>query len=126
MRREMTINGAQDQGRLVLRLRAEGLAGRAIAASHGMSHKSVTAVLEAADAAGVDWGDVKDRADGEVCGTLFPGHGEHQSVFAQADWDRVRKDKARVGVTLKLLHGDYADACACSGGLAMGYDVCSP
>ena len=33
------------RAKLVLQLRAEGLSGRAIAASQGMSRKSVTAVL---------------------------------------------------------------------------------
>lgn len=37
--------------KLVLQLRAEGLSGRAIAASQGMTRKSITAVLEAADTA---------------------------------------------------------------------------
>ena len=41
------------RAKLVLQLRAEGLSGRAIAASQQMSRKSVTAVLDAADAAGV-------------------------------------------------------------------------
>ena len=40
------------RAKLVLELRAEGLPGRTIAASRPMSRKSVTAVLEAADAAG--------------------------------------------------------------------------
>jgi transposase len=106
----------------VLQLRAEGLSGRAIAASQGMSRKSITAVLEAADAAGVGWDEIKDRSDGEVYGLLFPGRGEHQSVFAQPDWDRVHSQLARVGVTLKLLHGEYADACVSKGEPAMGYD----
>jgi transposase len=53
---------------------------------------------------------------------LFPGRGEHESVFAEPDWDRVHREMARVGVTLKLLHGEYADACAVAGDPAMGYD----
>lgn len=110
------------RAKLVLQLRAEGLSGRAIAASQQMSRKSVTAVLEAADAAGVGWVDVKDHTDTEVYALLFPGRGEHQSVFTQPDWDRVHKELARVGVTLKLLHGEYADECAAAGAPAMGYD----
>ena len=50
------------RAKLVLQLRAEGLSGRAIAASQGMSRKSVTAVLEAADTAGISWDDVADLA----------------------------------------------------------------
>lgn len=110
------------RAKLVLQLRAEGLSGRAIAASQAMSRKSVTQVLEAADAAGLAWDDVKDRADGEVYGLLFPGRGDHHSVFAQPDWKAIHKEMARVGVTLKLLHGEYADACAAAGDPAMSYD----
>ncbi|MGO1699884.1 MAG: IS21 family transposase [Micrococcaceae bacterium] len=110
------------RAKLVLQLRAEGLSARAIAASQAMSRKSVTAVLEAADAAGTDWEAVKDRADGEVYALLFPGRGEHHSVFAQPDWEQAHREMARVGVTLKLLHGEYADACATTGEPAMSYD----
>ena len=45
---------------LVLQLRAEGLSGLAIAASQALSWKSVTAVLDVADIAGVGWDEVKD------------------------------------------------------------------
>lgn len=110
------------RAKLVLQLRAEGLSARAVAASQAMSRKSVTAVLEAADAAGLSWDDVKDRADSEVYELVFPGRGEHQSVFAQPDWERVHKELARVGVTLKLLHGEYTDTCFATGVPAMGYD----
>jgi transposase len=110
------------RAKLILQLRAEGLSGRAIAASQGMSRKSITAVLEAADAAGIQWDDVAEKPEGEVYSLLFPGRGEHQSVFAQPDWDRVHREMARVGVTLKLLHGEYADECVATGAPSMGYD----
>ncbi|MEV7999354.1 IS21 family transposase [Arthrobacter sp. KFRI-F3372] len=110
------------RAKLVLQLRAEGLSGRAIAASQGMSRKSITAVLEAADAAGVVWDDIASSSEGEVYARLFPGRGEHQSVFAQPDWDQVHREMARVGVTLKLLHGEYADSLAAAGEPVMGYD----
>ena len=110
------------RAKLVLQLRAWGLSGRAISASQGMSRKSVTAVLEAADAAGVGWDVIKDLPEGEVYSLVFPGRGEHQSVFAQPDWDHVHKEMARVGVTLKLLHGEYADECSAENDPAMGYD----
>ena len=35
---------------------------------------------------------------------------------------RVHRELARVGVTLKLLHGEYADERATTGAPAMGYD----
>lgn len=59
----------------MLQLRAEGLSGRAIAAAQGMSRKHITAVLDAADAAGARWDDVADLPEGEVHELLFPGRG---------------------------------------------------
>ena len=110
------------RAKLVLRLRAEGLSGRAIAASQQMSRKSVMAVFEAADTAGVSWDDVSQRSNDEVYRLLFPGRGEHDTVFASPDWDQVHREMARVGVTLKLLHGEYSDSCAAERVPAMGYD----
>lgn len=84
------------RAKLILQLRSEGLSGRAIASSQGMSRKSITAVLEAADAADVSWDDVADRPDDEVYDLLFPGRGQHHSVFAQPDWEKVHRELARV------------------------------
>jgi hypothetical protein len=100
------------RAKLVLQLRAEGLSGRAIAASQGMSRKSIPAVLEAADAAGAVWDDIAGSTDRKVYARLFPGRGEHQGVFAQPDWDQVQRELARVVVTLKLMSSGYADSCA--------------
>jgi transposase len=110
------------RAKLVLQLRAEGLSRRAIAASQSISRNSIAAVLEAADAAGVRWDDIADRPEAEVYSLVFPGRGEHQSVYVQPDFAKVHRELARVGVTLKLLHGEYLDACAAAGEPAMGYD----
>ncbi len=96
------------RAKLVLRLRAEGFSGRQIA-GQGMSRTSVAAVLDAADREGVDYVDVADLDEAAVYSRLFPGRGEHESVHAQLDWDRVHRELAKVGVTLKLLHGEYLD-----------------
>ena len=109
------------KAKLVLRLRAEGLTGRQIAAQ-GMSRTSVAAVIDAADREGIGWDDVTELDEADVYARLFPGRGEHESVHAQPDWDKVHRELAKVGVTLKLLHGEYADACRAKGETAMGYD----
>ncbi|GAA4150194.1 IS21 family transposase [Leifsonia shinshuensis] len=109
------------KAKLVLRLRAEGLTGRQIAAQ-GMSRHSVTAVLDAADREGIGWDDIVELEEADVYARLFPGRGDYESVHAQPDWDRVHRELARVGVTLKLLHGEYVDACRSKGETAMGYD----
>ncbi len=109
------------KAKLVLRLRVEGFSGRQIAAQ-GMSRHSVAAVIDAADSEGLSWDDVVDLDEQAVYVRLFPGRGEHVSVHAQPDWEQVHKELARVGVTLKLLHGEYVDDCRTAGTTAMGYD----
>ena len=110
------------QAKLVLRLHAQGLSGRAIARSQGMSRRSVSDVLDAARAVGVGWDDVAGKTDGEVYALLFPGRGERESVYEQPDWARVHRELARVGVTLRIPHGEYVDGCRRTGKPHMGYD----
>ena len=110
------------QAKRVLELRAEGMTGRAIAVAQGMSRKSVLAVFDAADKIGLDRDGHLNRSETEVYSLLFPGRGEHESVFVQPDWDAVNKELAKVGVTLKLLHSEYVDGCAVKEQPAMGYD----
>ncbi len=110
------------QAKLVLRLHGQGLSGRAIARSQGMSRRSVADVLYAAKAAGIGWDDVANRPDDEVYALLFPGRGERESVYEQPDWGKVHRELARVGVTLRILHGEYVDECRQSGRPHMGYD----
>lgn len=109
------------KAKLVLRLRAEGFSARQIEAQ-GMSRHSVVAVFDAADREGIDYDAVAELDEAEVYARLFPGRGEYESVHAQPDWGQVHKELARVGVTLKLLHGEYVDACRADGSPAMGYD----
>lgn len=109
------------KAKLVLRLRSEGLSRRQIA-KQGMSRHSVDAVIAAADAEGVTFDDVADLPDADVYERLFPGRGEHHSVYAQPDWGQVHRELAKVGVTLKLLHGEYRDAYTAARTPVMGYD----
>lgn len=110
------------KAKLVLQLRAEGLSGRAISAGQGISRRSVAAVVEAADRLGISFDDIADQSDEQVYRLLFPGRGEHHSVFVEPDWGVVHKELAKVGVTLKLLHGEYRDSCSSQGSVAMSYD----
>lgn len=110
------------RAKVVLELQSQGLSGRAIAASQGMSRKSVSQVLEAAAREQVVWQDVHEKTDDQVYELLFPERNEQVSVYEQPDWIVVHKELARVGVTLKLLHQEYKDRCAVAGLPAMGYD----
>ena len=109
------------KAKLVLRLRSEGLSRRQIAAQ-GMFRRSVDEVIAAADREHLTYEDVAEVPDADVYARLFPGRGEHDSVYAAPDWDEVHRELAKVGVTLKLLHGEYRDAAAVSGSPVMSYD----
>lgn len=52
---------------------------------------------------------------------LFSGRGEHELVFAKPDWAEVHPETARVGMTMKLLHGECTDQGDGTGSTAMGY-----
>ena len=32
-------------------------------------------------------------------------------MYEQPDWGKVHRELARVGVTLRILHGEYVDEC---------------
>lgn len=109
------------RAKLVLKLHAEGFSARQISAQ-GMSRHSVSAVIEAAEREGLIWSDAAAMSDTEVYERLFPGRGNHESVYTQPDWPAAHKELAKVGVTLKLLHAEYLDRCKSEGATAMGYD----
>lgn len=110
------------KAKLVLRLREQGLSRNAIAMGYGMSKHSVIDVFDAADRLHVSYGDVESKTDDEVYALLFPGRGVVESVYERPDWEHVHRELGRVGVTLRLLHAEYADACRAKRVPFMGYD----
>lgn len=112
------------RAREVLRLRSvNGLSQNAIARTAHVSKHSVQDVLEAARERGVSWEDVEGMSEEAAYALLFPGRGDAGPVHADPDWARVHRELARTGVTLKLLHAEYADGCAEAGAPSMSYDV---
>lgn len=110
------------KAKLVLQLRASGLSRNAIASAQKMAKRSVFAVFDAADALNIAYDDVADKGDDEVYRLLFPERNNHVSIFTDPDWEHIHKELARTGVTLKLLHQEYADRCRCDDAVSMGYD----
>ena len=68
--------------KLILKLRADGLSGRAISTSGGASRRSVSGVLEGAEQRHISWDEVREKTENEVYALLFPGRGDYQSVYA--------------------------------------------
>ena len=110
------------RAREALRLRASGLSQNAIARAAHMSKHSVREVLDAAEDSGLTWDDAEGMTDSEVYGRLFPDKAPAGPVYPDPDWDRVHRELARTGVTLKLLHSEYVEAAAAAGEPAMSYD----
>ncbi len=106
----------------ILRLRASGLSGNAITRSQRVSKTSVMDTFHAADEKGVSREDVEGMSGREAYALLFPGRVHDGPVYPDPDWDRVHRELARVGVTLKRLHAGYRDEAAAKGEPAMSYD----
>ncbi|MBM6868111.1 IS21 family transposase [Collinsella tanakaei] len=110
------------RAREVLRLLESGMSRNAIARSQGMSKHSVQAVSEAAEAAGIGWAEAEGMSDAEVYAALFPEKVRDRDVYPDPDWERVHRELARVGVTLKRLHEEYRDEQGSKGEPFMSYD----
>lgn len=106
----------------ILRLRASGLSGNAIARTQSVSKTSVMDTFHAADEKGVSWDDVEPMSDSEAYALLFPERVHDGPVYADPDWEHVHRELARVGVTLKRLHAEYRDEQRSKGGPFMSYD----
>ena len=86
----------------ILRLHSQGISQRSIAQSCGCSRNTVAAVLLQASAANLTWPlDVDTDADLERL--LFPEKQQQVSLRRMPDFEKVSKELARSGVTLKLL-----------------------
>ena len=86
----------------ILRLHSQGMSQRSIAQSCGCSRNTVAAVLLRASAANLTWPlDVDTDADLERL--LFPEKQQQVSLRRMPDFEKVSKELARSGVTLKLL-----------------------
>ncbi len=86
----------------ILQFRAEGLSGRAIASTQGVSRNIVAEVINAADSAARSWDELQGLTEEKVYQRLFPGRSEYESVFTQPDWPNVHRELAKVGTNLKL------------------------
>ena len=108
--------------REILRLRASGLSATVIARTQPVSKTSVIDTFHAADERGVAWEDVEGMPDAEAYALLFPERAHEGPVYRDPDWDRVHRELARVGVTLKRLHEEYRDDARSKGEPFMSYD----
>ena len=110
------------KAREILRLLETGMPRSAIARALSVSKHSVQAVAEAAGERGVGWVEAEAMGDAETYEALFPEKVRDRDVYADPDWERVHRELAREGVTLKRLHAEYRDSLLAKGEPAMSYD----
>jgi transposase len=97
--------------REILRLKEEaGLSNRAIARTCKISNSTVGEYLRRAQAAGLHWPLPEGFSEDELYQKLFP-EASQESIPERAlpDWEKIRKELKKKGVTLKLLWIEYRD-----------------
>lgn len=110
------------RAREILRLLEAGMPRGAIARALPVSKHSARAVAEAAAGRGIGWAEAEAMGDAEAYGALFPEKVRDRDVYPDPDWERVRRELAREGVTLKRLRAEYRDALLKRGEPSMSYD----
>ena len=95
----------------VLRLKADGLASRQIAASLGLGQSTIVEYLGRARRAGLGWPLPDALSDEALEAALFPPTAAvAKEERPQPDWGHVHRELKRAGVTLQLLWQEHRDA----------------
>jgi len=94
--------------REILRLKwTLGHSHRRVVQALGTSHGSVTATLQRAARAGLDWAAVCALSDPDLEALLYPPPLPSGTLRPEPDWALVDLELRRKGVTLELLHQEY-------------------
>ncbi len=94
----------------VLRLKAEGLSERRIAASLGIGHSGAGDTIRRARRAGLSWPLPADLSDDDLDRLLYatPGRGASKATQRPLpDWAHIHRELKKPGVTLSLLWEEY-------------------
>lgn len=97
--------------REILRLHAQGLSMRGIAASCSNSRNTVSEVLKRAESQGISWPFERDMSDGQLQEVLFPEKNASSNFRRRPDCEYIHKEMAKSGVTLSLLWDEYCQNC---------------
>lgn len=107
--------------KLIMELKASGLSQNLIAKTRHISKTSISDVLNIAKEKQIFYEAIKDKPDDEVYRLFYPDKFSAEVMFKTPDYEYVHNELKKVGVTLKLLHQEYKDACFKEGTIAVGY-----
>ena len=107
--------------KLILELRSAGMSRNLIASTRHISRGSVSDVFHIADAKGITYADIESLSDQDVYHIFYPDKHAVTNMYHDPDYEYVHKELKKVGVTLKLLWGEYKDKCRTENTIPMGY-----
>ncbi len=96
-----------DKYREILRMHAQGVSGRSIAASCGCSRNTVAKAIQRAEELDVSYS--LNLNEAELKAVLFPEQTAHGG-FKQPDYEHIHRELAKSGVTLRLLWNEYCES----------------
>ena len=105
----------------ILELLEKDLSANEIAKTYNISKHSIQAVRARASELGISSEKAKEQSDEELYQLFFPDRMSSQNIYLLPDYEYVHKELRKVGVTLKLLHDEYAEDCRRAGKIAVGY-----
>ena len=100
----------------IARLKAAGQSNRAIADFLGLSRNTVNAAVARIEDSGLRFEDLQILTDAQVNEVFPPTSGRKvEGEYYMPDFEQLKKELAKPGVTLQLLWEEYSDSCRLSG-----------
>ena len=109
--------------REILRLKSLNLSQQNIADSCNVSKKTVNRVLKRAAELGISWSLEESDTDAVLAEKFFPSAKQVTSHKRMPDYDYIRKELLRNGVSKKLLWTEYMEDCRANGDEPLMYVV---
>ena len=100
----------------IARLKAAGQSNRAIADFLGLSRNTVNAAVARIEDSGLRFEDLQILTDAQINEVFPPTSGRKvEGEYYMPDFEQLKKELAKPGVTLQLLWEEYSDRCRLSG-----------
>lgn len=100
----------------IARLKVAGQSNRAIADFLGLSRNTVNAAVARIEDSGLGFEDLQMLTDAQVNEVFPPTSGRKvEDEYYMPDFEQLKKELAKPGVTLQLLWEEYSDSCRLSG-----------